>query len=60
MVGVRDGPPDNELLQGGADAEVRDLGNDEVVDHRTTDFATVLSGSDVALDSLAGPPSRGP
>jgi len=32
----------------------RALGADEVVDYTTTDFATVLSGYDVVLDSLGG------
>jgi NADPH:quinone reductase-like Zn-dependent oxidoreductase len=32
----------------------RRLGADEVVDYTTTDFATVLSGYDVVLDSLGG------
>ena len=33
---------------------VRELGADEVVDFTTTDFADVLSGYDVVLDSLGG------
>ena len=33
---------------------VRGLGADEVVDFTTTDFADVLSGYDVVLDSLGG------
>ena len=32
----------------------RKLGADEVVDYTTTDFATVLSGYDVVLDSVGG------
>ncbi|WP_370249800.1 NADP-dependent oxidoreductase [Nocardioides sp.] len=41
----------------GADAaKVRELGADEVVDYRSQDFAEVLSGMDVVLDSL-GPES---
>lgn len=39
---------------GADEAKVRDLGADEVVDYRTTDFAAVLSGFDVVLDSLGG------
>ncbi|QJY49344.1 NADP-dependent oxidoreductase [Pseudonocardia broussonetiae] len=31
---------------------VRDLGADQVIDYRTTDFETALSGFDVVLDSL--------
>jgi NADPH:quinone reductase-like Zn-dependent oxidoreductase len=34
--------------------KVRGLGADEVVDFTTTDFADVLSGYDVVLDSLGG------
>jgi len=34
--------------------KVRRLGADEVVDYTTTDFADVLSGYDVVLDSLGG------
>ncbi|HSV39145.1 MAG TPA: NADP-dependent oxidoreductase [Nocardioidaceae bacterium] len=33
---------------------VRDLGADEIIDFTTTDFAEVLSGYDVVLDSLGG------
>jgi NADPH:quinone reductase-like Zn-dependent oxidoreductase len=33
---------------------VRELGADEVVDYTSTDFAEVLSGYDVVLDSLGG------
>jgi NADPH:quinone reductase-like Zn-dependent oxidoreductase len=36
------------------EAKVRDLGADEVVDYRSTDFTDVLSGFDVVLDSLGG------
>jgi len=36
--------------------KVRDLGADEAIDYTTTDFARVLSGYDVVLDSL-GPAS---
>ncbi|MGH3297965.1 MAG: NADP-dependent oxidoreductase [Trebonia sp.] len=36
-------------------AKVRDLGADEVIDYTKTDFADVLAGYDVALDSLGGP-----
>ncbi|HUR04194.1 MAG TPA: NADP-dependent oxidoreductase, partial [Nonomuraea sp.] len=36
--------------------KVRDLGADEAIDHTTTDFADVLNGYDVVLDSL-GPAS---
>lgn len=39
---------------GDDEAKVRDLGADEVVDYRTTDFASALSGFDVVLDSLGG------
>jgi NADPH:quinone reductase-like Zn-dependent oxidoreductase len=35
-------------------ARARDLGADEVIDFTKTDFSTVLSGFDVALDSLGG------
>lgn len=35
-------------------ARARDLGADQVIDFTTTDFATVLSGFDVVLDSLGG------
>ena len=35
--------------------KVRDLGADEVVDYTSQDFADVLSGYDVVLDSLGGP-----
>lgn len=39
----------------GKDAEkVRDLGADEVIDYTKADFAKVLSGYDVVLDSLGG------
>ncbi len=39
----------------GNDAEkVRTLGADQVIDYTTTDFAQVLSGYDVVLDSLGG------
>ena len=39
----------------GKDAEkLRSLGADEVVDYTTTNFAQVLSGYDVVLDSLGG------
>ena len=34
--------------------KVRELGADEVIDYRSQDFADVLSGFDVALDSLGG------
>lgn len=33
---------------------VRDLGADIVIDYRTQDFATILSGYDLVLDSLGG------
>jgi NADPH:quinone reductase-like Zn-dependent oxidoreductase len=33
---------------------VRELGADEVIDYRTTDFSDVLDGYDVVLDSLGG------
>ena len=33
---------------------VRDLGADVVIDYRTTDFADVLSGYDLVVDSLGG------
>ncbi|MEU6782008.1 zinc-binding dehydrogenase [Nonomuraea angiospora] len=32
--------------------KVRDLGADEAIDYTTTDFADVLNGYDVVLDSL--------
>lgn len=35
--------------------KVRELGADEVVDYTQQDFAQVLSGYDVVLDSLGGP-----
>ncbi|MEV4729639.1 NADP-dependent oxidoreductase [Saccharopolyspora sp. NPDC049426] len=35
-------------------AAVRELGADEVIDYRTTDFSDVLAGYDVVLDSLGG------
>jgi NADPH:quinone reductase-like Zn-dependent oxidoreductase len=39
----------------GKDAKkLRDLGADEVIDYTTTNFAEVLSGYDVVLDSLGG------
>jgi len=36
------------------EARVRDLGADEVIDYTKTDFANVLSGYDVVLDSRGG------
>ncbi|SFI97304.1 NADPH:quinone reductase [Amycolatopsis sacchari] len=33
---------------------LRDLGADELIDYRTTDFTTAVDGVDVVLDSLAG------
>ncbi|MGW0840494.1 NADP-dependent oxidoreductase [Streptomyces sp. NPDC002787] len=33
---------------------LRELGADEVIDYRTTDFATVVSDVDVVLDTLSG------
>jgi NADPH:quinone reductase-like Zn-dependent oxidoreductase len=39
----------------GANADfVRELGADEVIDYRTQDFETALSGYDVVLDSVGG------
>jgi NADPH:quinone reductase-like Zn-dependent oxidoreductase len=38
--------------RGSDEAKVRDLGADEVVDYTKADFAEVLSGYDVVLDSL--------
>lgn len=38
--------------RGTAEATVRDLGADEVIDYTTTDFTDVISGYDIVLDSL--------
>jgi NADPH:quinone reductase-like Zn-dependent oxidoreductase len=39
---------------GDDETRVRALGADEVVDYRGSDFAAVLSGFDVAIDSIGG------
>ncbi len=39
---------------GSDEARLRDLGADEVIDYSKTDFASVLSGYDVVLDSRGG------
>ena len=40
--------------------KVRELGADDVIDYTQQDFADVLSGYDVVLDSLGGPNLRSP
>jgi NADPH:quinone reductase-like Zn-dependent oxidoreductase len=40
--------------RGSDEAKLRGLGADEVIDYTTGDFAAVLSGYDVVLDSLGG------